>query len=358
MKRMVLVEYIGNSDINKKPIGHSTKVLKEYKELLTPDYDVKFAIPYNVVDEIGKSDVTITFKAITILQTCSKTKREQLREKIERFKNLKKVYEDSKDEDVLWFCNVDINLFYYLFVKSKYCKKTICTLYQNNFLKKGLTGKIRNRIFQKVIKRLALVIYTNQNFNFDSDNTFYMPDYYYDERFDLLPTDKKKEQVVCLGTMNDDKKLNEVVREFNKLDRDLYIIGRFYNQDWRKALEKNACKNIHIVDDYIDYQKYLLLLAESKYAILPYDPIVYAQRTSGVLQESIFTKTVPIAPRSFLEYNGCWGIGFENYEQLAEVVTQEFDYNQYVDWCNEQIMYKYNAKVISKELKRVLDNIF
>ena len=78
--------------------------------------------------------------------------------------NLKKIFSYKHPEDIIWFCNIDIFLFYYLFIHRKYCPDIICTLYQDTLKKKGLIGIFRNRIFRTVLSRLKLVIVTNENF--------------------------------------------------------------------------------------------------------------------------------------------------------------------------------------------------
>lgn len=66
----------------------------------------------------------------------------------------------------------------------------------------------------------------------------------------------------------------------------------------------------------------------------------YKGATSGVLLESIFLKSIPVAPQKLLDYNGINGIGYGDLEEIntntfVKQLTNEnnldkymFDYNQ------------------------------
>ena len=65
-------------------------------------------------------------------------------------------------------------------------------------------------------------------------------------------------------------------------------------------------------------------ISSAKYSILPYDMNQYINRTSGVLLESIYVGTIPIAPRSLLEHNKLPGI---KYDSLNELLNYKWDDN-------------------------------
>lgn len=352
MKRIILAEYIGNSDSNRVPIGHSTKILMEYGKLLEKDFEVKYIVPYNVLVnnlEIKQNSLS-GLEHITILGSQKKFFLDRCLNNFKRFMNLKKIFSYKHPEDIIWFCNIDIFLFYYLFIHRKYCPDIICTLYQDTLKKKGLIGIFRNRIFRNVLSRLKLVIVTNENFQKNLSNRFYMPDYYYSEQFNKYQNIQKTNQTVCLGTMNASKKLEEVVKFYNKSGEKLLIAGKFDDPKRKNSLIQMAHSNICIRDQYLSYEEYLQLLAESRFTIIPYSAQVYFKRTSGVLQEAIFMKTVPIAPDILLKYNHCLGIGYYNYSDLNSIKLMDYDFKAYQNWCNNEIKNRYNFSLIAKKL--------
>jgi hypothetical protein len=78
----------------------------------------------------------------------------------------------------------------------------------------------------------------------------------------------------------------------------------------------------------------------------------YGCRTSGVLIESMFLHTIPIAPRKLLEANGIQGIGYDNIEELKDVNI--FNYNCQVDYNN--VLAEYDRNVIRQKLLDFLNS--
>ena len=64
------------------------------------------------------------------------------------------------------------------------------------------------------------------------------------------------------------------------------------------------------------------MIAESKYTLLPYKLERYENATSGILLESIFLKSIPIAPKWLLENNNISGIGYDNLDDLPKSINE------------------------------------
>ena len=98
----------------------------------------------------------------------------------------------------------------------------------------------------------------------------------------------------------------------------LEIAGRFLDQQRYLDLQHRAKDNVIVENVVLSEDDYYKKLAGAKYSILPYDMKVYEGRTSGVLLESIFVGTIPIAPKRMLEENEVRGIGYDTLQELLE----------------------------------------
>jgi glycosyltransferase involved in cell wall biosynthesis len=84
-----------------------------------------------------------------------------------------------------------------------------------------------------------------------------------------------------------------------------------------KIAEKNS--NLIILDGFLDTGKYYYCIESADLLVIPYDPVVYADKSSGILWESLYYgKPVVIPKNSWLEYEakkeGHAFIAFEEYE--------------------------------------------
>ena len=201
------------------------------------------------------------------------------------------------------------------------------------------------------MNKLEGVIYTQEKQKIVHDKTLYLPDYLYDEeyyeKYNILP---KEQKVVCLGTMNRYKQLEELVEVFKGIDIPLEICGRFDDKERVEHLLKKKSNNVVIHDCVLSTEEYYRKLGRAKYSILPYDMEQYISRTSGVLLESIYVGSTPIAPRLLLEQNGIAGYGYERMEDL-----QDFDWKFSLKEEERRAVLQKNDKSIEgKKLQRFL----
>ena len=202
-------------------------------------------------------------------------------------------------------------------------------IYQDSF-GQGILGKILNFFYRKGASKFDGLIYTQKGMAQFHPNAIYIPDYSYNkEKYQKYEQAAKKEKVVCPGTMNPFKKLEEMIEAFNINGIKLEIRGYFFDKERFQRLLKMKKDNIVIEDVILSEEEYYRMIAEAKYCILPYDMEQYAGRTSGVLQESVFLNTIPIAPSPLLRENQIQGIGYGDIMDLGtkwkEITEVEID---------------------------------
>lgn len=325
MKKILLVDYQGACDKLHNPIGHSVKVLKEYKKMIDDDYAVSVAAPDCIIQHISKEQFQNMFTLkYEILEEGKKKLFRKLTDKIKMFSNLSQLKKYDQF-DMVWFYNTNFFLFLYFFL-HRMPLKSFCLVCSNNF-GSGCIGGFLKKIYRISIKKFAGVIYTQKGLLVNHDNTMYMPDYYYDkEAYEKYRVNHKRNKVVCLGTMNYSKELDKLVKTFNKNEYQLEIIGRFHNPGEFQILKKNAKDNIIIRNEIVDEKEYYQILGEAKFSVLPYNMDYYSERTSGVLLESIFVGTIPIAPKELLDSNDMKGIGYNALEDITyDLLKQSYD---------------------------------
>lgn len=327
---IVFIDYCGSCDREGKAVGHSPKVLNEYADLLRDDYRLEAILPL-CVHETVKAEM---FDRIMNLpyQIVEEGERGILKRVVDKYKLFRNIslanrYSDNK---ICWYYRTDFFLFLYYFLHRKpKDKEMICLLYQQKFAE-GLLGNFFNIIFKKGLSKFDAVIYTQEKMNIPHPKKFYMPDYYYDEKYEKYKKIPKDNKVVCLGTMNPYKELEKLVDVFNENGIKLEIAGRFLDQQRYLDLQRRAKENIIIENVVLAEDEYYQKLAGAKYSILPYDMKLYVGRTSGVLLETVFVGTIPIAPKRLLEENQIRGIGYELLEEIISMVyIQESDIERY-----------------------------
>ena len=315
---ITLIDYCGSCDGEGKAIGHSPKVLMEYADLLKDHYKLEAILPLCVHESVKEG----TFDRITNLpyQIVEEGNRGLLKRLVDKYKLFRNIGLSNQysEHKICWYYRTDFFLFFYYFFHRKPKDKImICLLYQQKFAE-GILGKTLNIIFKRGLSKFDAVIYTQKNMKIPHPKVFYMPDYYYDAKYEPYRKMPKDDKVVCLGTMNPYKELEKLVDVFNANGMKLEIAGKFLDQQRYLDLQHRAKDNVIVENVVLSEDDYYKKLAGAKYSILPYDMKVYEGRTSGVLLESIFVGTIPIAPKRLLEENEVRGIGYDTLQELLE----------------------------------------
>lgn len=352
MKEIILVDYVGICDKDGQAVGHSAKVLLEYSELLREKFSVSAYVAPCIAEAVeGNNFKQYLRLKYNIVSTEKNKVSTRILDKFKELYNIHQVFRkySGSNNSILWFYRIDFFLFLYLFLMPVKKTKIVCLLFQQDF-DIGVFGRVLNYIYRRSLRRVDGIIFTSDKFNEDKADTLYMPDYYYDsEKYEKYRSLTKQEKVVCLGTMSYQKELEKLVGAFNKLNYPLEISGVFYQQERYRNLKESASSNILIQNGSLTEDMYYHKLAEAKYAILPYDTKLYKDRTSGVLLESLFVGTIPIAPDSILEANQIPGIG---YKTLDEIKSEDFKKGHEKIYSNMEALIndKYDLQQVKNKL--------
>lgn len=344
MQKIALCGYYGMCDLQNNLVGHVGKVTKEYFDLLKDKYEVLLIASPCIYNEVVKErNITGEKLHYDIVIDAPFTLKKRIFDKLKIMKNIRCCL--HSDADKLFFYQTDFFFFFYLFLfYRKYSKKIYCLIYHQNFTG-GKLEPFLKYIYQKALLKIDGVIYTQKKQEIKHKNTICIPDYIYEKSYYLKYDKKEKaDKVVCLGTMNRYKQLEELIEVFQDIDLPLEIYGRFDDKPRYEALLKRKSENVEICDCILSNDEYYQKLGEAKYSILPYDMQQYTARTSGVLLESIYVGSIPVAPKELLEQNGIKGI---EYESLSELKA--------IDWCSTFVEKKENEPMISSYTRECVE---
>ena len=321
-KSIVMAEYQGRCDTAGCAVGHAPKVMREYGDMLESlSHKVVYYAPAVILKSAGiKKDMPYKKLSHHILMKGRNSLAEKIFNKFRMFANISECL--KSDADIIWFFNTEFYFFLYLAIFGNKGR----TVYANSFIGdfgRGFAPGIKRRIFERAQKKIKGIISTGPGFEFRNTRSIFIPDYSYDpELYDRFRTEKKEDIAVCLGTMNPDKKLEEMVEAFNKNGYPLKIAGRFYDKERYERLKSAAAGNIEIRDEYPDRDEYLTLLGSARYVVLPYPEEKYSHQTSGVLQEAVFLDTIPLTYKGILEGNRIPGGGFDEMDEIGDVISK------------------------------------
>lgn len=366
MKKLLLVDYYGMCDSEGNALGHSGKVLQEYKELIASDYQVGAALSPCLIRDImqkkQKEFVDIISLKYDIRTSNFESVSKRIKDKFKVFYNIHQVFKCS-GYDIIWFYRTDFFLFFYFcfFVSNKRNRnklpKIYVQVYQRSFregIVGGVLGGFLDFFYYLGMKKADGVISTQKGLELDGTDILHIPDYYYDSgKYEKYRENQKISKVVCLGTMTPYKQLLPLVESFNENQMPLEIKGWFYDKEQVDKIKQVKKENILVKDEILSEEEYYRTLAEAEYAVLPYDMKQYSNRTSGVLQECLFLNTIPIAPAKMLEQNDIPGIG---YQRIEELKSKEIFLNKENDSLDyNSVIEHYDKEKVRKKLLDFLD---
>ncbi len=213
---------------------------------------------------------------------------------------------------------------------------------------------IKNHLYKKILDNASFIITSNRRLNNQYKNSIFLPDYYYSDQYKKYDSNTKSDEVLCVGTMNDVKDIEGLVRVFSKMNVNLKIIGKFSDKLRYSTLLKNKIDNIEIIDKNLDYDEYYNLIGRTKFVVLPYKGDGYENRTSGVLLEAMFLNCIPIAPKFLLEFNGVDGIGYNCLEELLNIKLSNYSVKRdYFLGENSPYLISNVKEMINKLLKEI-----
>ena len=357
MSKILMVDYYGACDRQGKAVGHSPKVAREYRTLFPEKDEVDLAVSPCIAAEVEDAGFGHIYRLpYNIVEADYDRISKRILDKFRILRNIQQVCR-IRGYDMVWFYRVDFFLMLYMIFagRRKGREKRICLVYQTGG-GTGIIGRLMGLVYRKGIRRFDGVIYTQPGTEIPVEHSFYMPDYWYrEEKYAAYAALPKEEKAVCLGAMNPYKRLEELVDVFNKSGYLLEIAGYFFDKERLQRLKARAKGNIIIEDRILGEDEYYRKLGTAIYSVLPYDMSQYQNRTSGILLESAFLGTIPVAPMALLEANEIAGVGY----QAMDEVCDEMKKCQRINILNrnkQKILNNYNEKRIKVDfLKWIKD---
>ena len=217
--------------------------------------------------------------------------------------------------DVIWFINMNEVVFWVILLLPKKAKYMMTTYvdWNQKFAKKCPYRNIRKMILEKALRKVDLVIATNYHYHLNV-NYIHIPDFYLDEQYKRYIY-QHKDGVVCVGVMSESQGILEIARAFRNSSLKIIISGYFRDEEYFNKVKQNECDNVVIQNIVLPYEKYIKMIGMAKYIVIPYRNS-HANRTSGVLQETVALNSIPVSFPDFLRYNNVQGITFEKYEDI------------------------------------------
>ena len=314
---ITMCNYYGMCDEQSNPVGHTVKVTNEYASILKERYAVNLVASPCIVQNCNNS----YFEQLKKLRyNISISGNGVIKRIVDKFKLIININQAIGNKGIYFFYQVDFFFFFYMFFfyRKKKNRKILCLMYHQDFTG-GQLEWLLQVIYEHALRKLDGVIYTQKGNPVPHDQTVWIPDFFYiDNQYAPYQIMEKKDRVVCVGTMNRYKQLEELVSAFAGKKTQLVIAGKFDDLERNSMLLKVKTDNIKIQNKNLSYDEYLKLLATSRYSIMPYDMRQYVNRTSGVLLESIYVGSIPIAPQELLTQNGLPGIGYKSLMDLFD----------------------------------------
>ena len=349
-KKIVLADYISWTDSKGVPIGHALKALQEYAEWIEKTFDVVFATHDTYFQGLPNEYKKIRLPYHIHAGECYTSFLGKMKQLWISWWNIRKVFH-TKEYKYIWFTNIDIFLFFYLYFHRKQREVVVITIYLDDFPR-----RYQKMIAQKVLGDIKLLIHSNKDNCYRGTNRMYIPDYLYNgNKYNKYNGNIKKREVICVGNMGPQKELEALVETFSINGIPLKIIGKFSNNEQFEQLKKRVTPNIVIEDRYLNYEQYLELLGEVQYCILPYREDAYSDKTSGVILESIFLDTVPITRAELLKRWDISGISYERIEELQTVKLDDADRERIIQDNRRHIKSVYSKETYLEQLIEVLN---
>lgn len=355
MRKVTIIDYIGNSDKSGKPLGHPIKVIRDYYNLLHKDTKVKLIVSKNYKDEIGIKNSNQIIYLDYFMNMLANSKFDKIKNIINRILNLRKVFQNSSDDEILWFINVDKILYIYLYLfRPKYLGDIWITQYSMIY---GNNNSLKNRILKKIShsisNKFTWILSYNKKVTQTYKNTICIPDYFYDEvQFKKYRDNIKLNEVIAIGTILDSKDFEGLINAFRNIEVKLNIVGKFHDRNRFERLKNmiGNSENIILKDLELSYDQYYEIMSKYKYVILPYKIENYFERTSGVLIEAKLIGAIPIAPKYLLKFNGVNGIAYEHIDDLERIFKNVLNgMSDEISNFNECIDI-YNSKTIKQKI--------
>ena len=325
MLRVMIAEYQNYVTPEKFPRGHGKKALEEAYQLV----NLK---PFQVKCVASPAYCDFQVNDVKYIDEIVRDQRHKLIRLFRIFKNLRCIFREGKNE-IIWFTNVDWMFFVYVALFTPRTQKIAITIFRNILEdatnpKWGICKGLLSYLVSNGMAKIDLMFVTNPTLSISgAKQQIHIPDYFYKNVYSLYRNTAKAERIVCLGLMNVQKELKKLVRHFSNTEIEVWIIGLFDNEDYYNAIRKLSGSNIKIENRALSEKEYLNIIGGSQFVILPYAATEYKEATSGILLETIFMNSIPVAPKFLLKNNGKTihnSIAEYQFDHIQHCVTNAF----------------------------------
>lgn len=344
MKKLVVADYLGNSNHEGVPSGHVLKILREAEKVLAGEQEIVYIVTENYKEYLPELNIHHYVRYMD--HSCS-----GLKKVLQRIAKITNIISILRTGNRIWFINIDFWFYLTLVFIPTIGKKLYATNYVDYYVGNNWTSKLKLLVYKKGNAKLKCEFTTAQCLH--QRNQVYIPDYYFDEPVynGYIKLDKKKQILFC-GGISRAKDVEGLVRAFGQNGQPLKIEGQFESLALYEHICGRATSNIQISNKRLSDEEYYSGVGESKFIVLPYKRENYFGRSSGVILEAVFMDAVVIAPDFLLNELGIDGILYSNINELAS-----FNINHVsVERCNEII--RNNCKFKERYSLRHVKNIY
>jgi glycosyltransferase involved in cell wall biosynthesis len=199
------------------------------------------------------------------------------------------------------------------------------------------TKPVRRKI-HRIIKNKVSCVFTSlpQVGEFYEFPYLLIPDYFPVEQYRNLVNHTTKFDFVILGTIDNDKNIEDVIQSILNTEYTLKIAGHFHDKAYLAKIitMSGRSENILIQDKYLSDSEYKDTILQSKYVLLPYKKSAYLIRSSGVILDAVY-KGVPVIATDIesFQFISKFGIGYLYDNSFLEILLHinEISYNKLID---------------------------
>lgn len=315
MKKAIIAD-ISSLSYEGKIYGHFVKAASLFKNVMDEDYDVIVA---------GSKAYKQNFSSDSLLELPFSRKKEECKSKIKKIKDFCGELKNTRHvlaekSDVLIFQSYSkLPIYMGLLLFTIRANRIYMIEYQKTEYQ-GIVQRIQSKALSKINGIITSSDTVGRHFGIEY---IVIPDYFYTK-----PTKIDKISPIydfgIVGTVANDKMYEDVVANLKGCPYTLIIAGKFMDSNRLKNLTEMADDNITIQDKYLTDEEYKEILMKCRYIVLPYNPLTYSGKSSGVVLDALYNNKPVIVPRiDSFEFIEKYRVGIMYNTSFAEIVSEK-----------------------------------
>lgn len=317
MKKAIIAD-ISSLSYEGKIYGHFVKAASLFKNVMDEEYNVIVA---------GSKEYRLNFTPDVLLELPfsrikeeKKSKRNKIKDFLGELRNTKYVL--AKNSDVLIFQSYSkLPIYLGLMIFPKKAKH----IYMIEYQKTNYSGAAYWLQHQGLSKIDGVITSNEAVGEYFKTNYVIIPDYFYVEPVKIQNMTPRYDFGI-IGTVANDKMYEDVVSSLEGSSYTLIIAGKFMDKDRFKRITEMAGKNITIIDKYLTDEEYKEILMNCRFIVLPYNPVKYSGKSSGVVLDALYNnKPVIVSRIDSFEFVEQYGVGEIYDNSFSEIVNFKSD---------------------------------